>query len=412
MHYTTVIGTGDVSYIAYVKPGENRPITFTFNGGPGSSSIWLHLGAFGPRRIVSPEEGGSTLPPYSLVDNTESLLDLTDLVFIDPKGTGLSPPAAEEEHVYSLQGDVHSIGDFIRDYLTTHKRWNCPKYLAGESYGGMRAAGLAAYLQNEYNIFLTGILFISPALDFQSFIFEPDNPMPYFLYLPTYATTAWYHGKFRPNASVEEVAAEARTFAFNTYAPALLRRQNTNIWEQLAEITGLPLWAVKRQQGYITDFFFLSELLSDERKHLSIFDTRFAHYGRVDDADVAAIFSGAFHDYLARELESPQSYCLFSAEINRKWNFWDTDRWGHPCVMESLRNALRANPAMKIFVGCGYFDLAVPFAAVEYAFDHLAVPDVSVQMEYYEGGHMYYLNPTARVKCKQDLVRFYQRTPP
>lgn len=416
--YTATVVSGEVSYIAYIKEGENRPITFAFNGGPGSSSVWLHMGSFGPRRIVAPEEGQTIAPPYNLIDNPETILDLTDIIFIDPMGTGLSKSETkekEEEH-YSIKGDITAVGKFIRDYLTTHRRWNSPKYIAGESYGAMRASGLAEYLQNEFGIYLNGLIFISAGIDYQTLIFDRDNSLPYFLFMPTYATTAWYHNRYKPEATLEDVAQEARDFVYETYASSIICRKCHDpeaINSRVSEMTGLPLDLVRRYQGRIREDQFASDFFVDQHKVICPYDTRMAAYAHSlfqdpSGAMITGIFSGAFHDYLHRELECPNSYTLFSYDVNGKWNYRDYNFWSYPNLMSGLRKVLIANPSLKLFVGCGYFDLATPFAATEYCFDHLDVPNVSLQMEYYEGGHMYYLNPKARTKFKQDLIRFYR----
>lgn len=416
LDYTATVVSGEISYIAYTKQTTeaNRPITFAFNGGPGSSSVWLHMGTLGPRRVKSPEEGQSPLPPYQLVDNQETLLDLTDLVFIDPSGTGLS--TADEKN-FSVRNDIQLVGKCIRDYLTKEKRWNAPKYIAGESYGALRAAGVAEHLQEEFGVYFNGILFISPALDYQTFVFNEDNLLPYSLFLPTYATTAWYHGKYRPEATLEEVAQEAREFVYKTYAPFLLYppgHEKEPIHKKLSHLTGLPLPLIEQNRGYITENFFLHHLLLDEQKMIGRYDGRlkgqssqnFSHDPSI--STVEGLFSAAFHDYLHRELDLPTPYTLMSLEVNSKWNHHDYNPWGYPNLLGGLRRALITNPALKIYVGCGYYDLATPFASVEYCFNHLDTPAASIQFDYYQGGHMYYLNPSERIKFKQDLVHFYK----
>lgn len=413
--YTATVFSGDVGYIAYIKQTtENRPITFAFNGGPGSSSAWLHMGMMGPRRLLSPEEGQTIAPPYQLVDNMETLLDLTDLVFIDPPGTGFSK---SDQDCYSVKKDIESVGKFIRDYLTQNQRWNSPKYIAGESYGAFRSAGLADFLQSEYGIYLNGVIFISAAIDFQTFIFNPDNPLPYFLYFPSFVTTAWYHGHYRPDATIEEVAQEAREFIYQTYAPSLLCPKCATglpLHQKLSEMSGLSLEVIEQNRGRINDETFQVQLLSKMRKMVGRFDSRITGYyeSRFQDPSASlidGIFSGALHDYLHKELEFQSSYTLFSAAVNEQWNYHSYNEWGYPNLMGALRRALTSNRHLKIFVGCGYFDLATPFATAEYCFEHLDIPDVSAQIEYYEGGHMYYLNPSARIKFKQDLTRFYKK---
>ncbi len=420
LEYVATVGTGEVSYIAYTKEGTNRPITFAFNGGPGSASVWLHLGVLGPRRVVSHEEGQPISPPYQIVDNLETILDLTDLVFIDPMGTGLSKAESEEsakKHL-SIRGDVVEVGKFIRDYLTQNQRWNSPKYLLGESYGATRAAGLAEYLPNQFGIFLSGILFISPALDFQTLLFDTDNPLPYFLYLPTYAATAWHHQKLSPELSLEEVVQSARAFAYSAYAPSLLSPKSTDpdlIYSEVARLTALPLDLVRRHEGKIADSLFFLNLLGSEKKMIGRFDARetnYAHSFEMDPSETAiiGIFSGAFHDYLHKELAVPHSYNLMSMSVNEQWNYHDWNEWGYPNVMGALRKGLMVNPKVKLFFGCGYFDLATPFGTVEYCIDHLSLPNLSIQTEYYDAGHMFYLKPAARIKFKQDLIRFYEKS--
>lgn len=420
LSYTATVGSiGQISYIAYVKEGgiSQRPITFAFNGGPGSSSVMLHIGAFGPRRIVSPEEGQAAIPPYQIVDNFETLLDVSDLVFVDPAGTGLSE---SKEEVYGMMSDIHSIGDFIRDFITQNKRWNAPKYLAGESYGTLRACGLANYLQQEYGIYLNGLILISCAIDYQTILFEKDNLLPYLLYLPTYATTAWHYGRYMPGSTLEEAANLARLYIYKTYASSLLRRnyhEKEQLYAELAEMTGLPSHLVRKAHGQIGNNLFLLEFFGPENKVLGGYDTRvsgyYTHPGLTDffqdpsSTAIEGILSGGFHDYLQRELSTPISYRIMSMDVHTKWDFQKSTTLGYPNMMGELRSAIAVNPCLKVFVGSGYFDAVTPFAAAEYCFDHLEMPGASVQMEYYEGGHMYYLNPAARQKFKRDLIRFY-----
>jgi carboxypeptidase C (cathepsin A) len=411
LDYTATVVSGEVSYIAYVKQTtENRPITFAFNGGPGSSSVWLHIGTLGPRRLLTPEEGQPIIPPYQLVDNVETLLDVSDLVFIDPAGTGLSK---EEEKNYTVKTDIETIAKCIRDYLTQNRRWNSPKYLAGESYGGLRVAGLAEFLQEEWGVYLNGLLFISPAIDYQTFVFQDDNILPYFLFLPTYTATAWYHGKYRPEASLEEVVQEAREFGYKSYAAALLAGNTEPLYDKLSSLTGLPLFKIEEAEGDISSHLFANDFFSKEKLLLGHYDTRLkgsvAHHFSSDPsvAPILGNFTAAFHDYLHKELEFPNNYSIFSMGVNQKWDHHNYNPWGYPSLMQGLRKALINNPALKIYVGCGYFDLATPFASAEYCFNHLKVPHQPIQMDYYKGGHMYYLVPSERVKFKQDLKRFY-----
>jgi len=414
---------GEISYISYTKEGERRPLTFCFNGGPGSSSIWLHMGAFGPRRILSAEEGQSIVPPYALTDNQETLLATSDLVFVDPIGTGFSKANTEEDatYFYSTGGDIDSLALFIRDYLTEHKAWNRPLYLAGESYGSLRCCGLAKALQQEYGIYLNGLILISCAIDYQTFLDHPDNLLPYVLHLPTYAATAWYHNRYAPNDTVQEVAEKATQFAYDVYLPQLLRpaqKERSALYQSLSEITSLPLASIQRSMGYIDSDLFLSDFFPAEKKTLGVYDTRvtgsYRHVGRFEeDPSVAimdGIFSGAFHNYLASELEVPASYTTLSMKTNQRWMYLPPGSYGYPNTMSSLRSALVVNPEMKIFVGMGYFDIVTPFAATDYCFDQLQIPFTPyIQKGYYEGGHMYYLNPSARTQFNQDLQQFYAK---
>ncbi len=419
LNYTATVVSGEISYIAYTKQTteENRPLTFAFNGGPGSSSIWLHMATLGPRRLVGPEEGQPITPPYQLRDNLETILDLTDLIFIDPSGTGLS---SSDDKSYGIKADIQLVGKCIREYLTKTRRWNAPKYIAGESYGALRAAGLAEHLQEEFGIYLNGLLLISPAIDYQTFVFNEDNHLPYFLFLPSYAATAWYHGKYRPEAPLQEVVQEATDFAYKIYAPSLLCPKYYDkepIYQQLSSITGLSLDLIEENRGRIDNHTFATQFLTSEKKMVGHYDSRAK--GTVTQAfsqdpsvaPVSGIFSAAFHDYLHRELDFQSPYTVISLEVNHKWNYLDYSPWGYPSLMGGLRNALITNPALKIYVGCGYFDLVTPFATAEYCLDHLDVPNISAQIEYYEGGHMYYLNPSERIKFKQDLIRFYNQNP-
>lgn len=414
LEYTVTVSPGKVGAISYIKnTTENRPITFAFNGGPGSSSVWLHLGALGPRRVLTPEEGQTNHAPYQLTDNLETILDLTDLVFIDPTGTGIN--TEEDQDCYSVKGDIESISHFIRNYLTETKRWNSPKYFAGESYGATRALGIADYLQSEFGIFPNGLILISCALDFQTFIFAQDNLLPYLLFFPTYATTARYHGLISPEKSTKEVAKLARQFVFEKYASALICPScfdQEPIYREVSNLSGLPYKLIKKKRGRIAEDLFYKELLADQEVMVGRMDSRVTgHFNNaLQDPSITTIqgiFSGGFHEYLHKELDVQSSYTLFSKNVNFNWNFHDYNPWGYPSLMYALRNTLQSNPKMKLFVACGYYDLATPFAAIEYSLNHLDQPDASIQLEYYEGGHMFYLSQSPREKFKKDLIKFF-----
>jgi carboxypeptidase C (cathepsin A) len=414
---------GAIGYTAYIaEPVQaSRPITFLFNGGPGSSSIWLHMGALGPRRVLTVEEGQGAAPPYGIVDNQETLLEWSDLVFIDPMGTGFSKADTpeDEKSFWSVQQDLRSVGECIRDFLTKEKRWNSPLYIAGESYGALRASGLAGYLHDE-GIYLNGILLISSALDLETF----NAPQAFYLYFPTYVTTAWYHGRYSPGSSVEEAAAIARKFTAESLLPYLFNptayssEEKETLWSRMAELSGLPVSLIKKRDAQIGDQLFFFEFFPEERKRLGRYDTRFvADYADPFNAydpsytNITGILTTAFHQYLHKELDADSFYKAFCEEAHHSWHseghsFWD------PAVnfKKALQSALTSNPSLKVFVGSGYFDGATPFAATESFFNTIDLPDSyrkRIQMEYYDGGHMYYLNPTERVKFKEDLKRFY-----
>lgn len=449
LSYEAIVGTlpaknregvvkGEIGYTAYIKEGGegNRPITFAFNGGPGSSSILLHLEMLGPRRALMKEEGQSLVPPYQLIDNLETTLDLTDLVFIDPIGTGFSTAQTKEDAkaFYGITEDIRSVGDFIHDFITAHKRWNSPKYLAGESYGTLRAVGLAEYLQNEHSMYFNGVVLISCAIDFQTFFFtyQVDNQLPFFLYLPTYAATAWYHGKYQPEAPLQKVIEDATRFSHEKYIPFLIHPSSFNkieremLYDELSHLTGLSLETVRRSKGKIGDDLYLEEFFAEEDKVLGVYDTRLVGDPCVPGGDrfaqnpsvsiLTGIIGGAFRHYLQTELEfSPDVYKILSMEAHQSWNFFSYSPWGYPNLLNSLRGALVVNPELKIFVASGYYDCVTPFGATEYCFEHLNLPEsyyLNIQMENYEGGHMFYLTPSARKKFKQDLTEFYQKKNP
>ncbi len=414
--------TADIFYIFYRKAGAEarRPITFCFNGGPGCSSVWLHMQAFGPKRVLSPEEGQSLAPPYQLIENADSILDLTDLVFVDPVGTGLSRPKGEGSSFYDMDGDIESLGDFIYDFVTREGRWNSPKYLAGESYGGLRVCGLSNYLLSRHYLFLNGVILIAPAIDYQTFRCNRDKELAYALYLPSFAATAWYHGRL-PHLSLEEVVFYAREFALGTFGAELLKNGSLpeRLYEEVAAWTGLPLHVVRQERGLISEGTFFNHFGASQNKSIGRFDSRWSGErlpgsSRFEFFDpsfvrVFGLATAALHDYLYYDLnykaEWPR-YEILSHDVNRQWNF---DCSGFPNQLEALRQALLTNPEMRVFAACGYFDLAIPFATVEHCLKRLHLPSAQVSLGYYEGGHMFYTNPAALRQFKMDLQKFYTR---
>ena len=421
-------------YVAYTRDGvENvaqRPITFSFNGGPGSSSVWLHMGVVGPRRVLMSPEGDALSPPYTLVNNEYSLLDVTDLVFIDPVSTGYSRavPGEEAKQFHGVEQDIKSVGEFIRLYTTRAKRWASPKFLIGESYGTTRAAGLSGHLQNEIGMYLNGIMLVSAVLNFQSIRFDLGNDLPHILFLPTYAAAAWFHNRLPADLQHQElraVLAEVKAFAEKEYTLALMQgarlpdKERKQIVTRLARYSGLSETYIEQTNLRINIHRFVKELLRDERRTIGRFDARFKGVdrdaaGEHHEYDPSyAIIQGAYtallNDYVRSELrfKSDLPYELLTGNVHP----WDFSKFQNQYVnvAETLREAMTQNPFLKVFVGNGYFDLATPFFATEYTFDHLEL-DPSLQehitMDYYEAGHMMYLHQPSLAKLKTDLARF------
>lgn len=420
-------------YVAYTVDSDEaeRPVTFTFNGGPGSSAVWLHLGTFGPRRVEMPDPHLPPPPPYSLVDNADGLLDATDLVFIDPIGTGFSRAVGEGEDkaFHGVKEDVDSVAEFIQAWLQRTGRWNAPRYLAGESYGTTRAAALAQALQ-EKGLMLNGLILVSPALSFQTFVFEPGNDLPYLTFLPSYAATAWYHDRLpkRPPA-LEPFLAEVRRFTEDSYAPALMRGSSITAPEAdrmaraLYRYTGIPVETWRTTDLRVADMHFSKLLLGRPGWTVGRLDSRFlgpdtaplAHKSERDASydGPAGPYTALINHYIRRTLgfDPPEPYRVFSMEVNEGWK-WNTGKYaGHPDVTDALRKAMTTNPHLRVLVANGYYDLATPFYATEYSLAHLGL-DASlrgnVQVFSYEGGHMMYLHAPSRAKLRADLVPFFR----
>ena len=424
-----------VFYVAYTKDDVSdttkRPITFAFNGGPGSASIWLHLGAFGPRRVEMGDAGSLLPPPYKLVDNEYSLLDVTDIVFIDPVSTGFSRavPGEAPKQFHGIQEDIESVGDFIRLYATRSKRWTSPKFLAGESYGTTRAAGLSGYLQQRYGMYLNGIILISSILNFQTAEFDTGNDLPYILFLPTYTAIAWYHKKLPPDlqGDLQKAIQESRNFAAHEYTDALMSgddlpaSRRAEIAQKLSRLTGLSAEYIARSNLRIEIQRFDKELLRDQRRTVGRLDGRFtgidedAAGSRPEyDPSLAAIvgpFTATFNDYARGDLkfESDLFYEYLTGRV-QPWSFEGYQN-RYVNVAATLRSAMTQNPFLRVFVGKGYYDLATPFFAAEYTFDHLGL-DESLRGHlsggYYEAGHMMYVHLPSLAKLKQDLAQFIQ----
>jgi carboxypeptidase C (cathepsin A) len=420
-------------FIAYTRDGvkdpARRPIAFTYNGGPGSSSVWLHLGAFGPRRVLMDDEGMPLAPPYRLVDNGESLLDVTDLVFIDPVSTGYSRPAQGEDpnQFHGLREDIKWVGEFIRLYTGRFARWSSPKFLVGESYGTTRSAGLSRYLQESHGMYLNGIVLISSILNFETARFDVGNDLPYPLFLPTYTATAWYHQRLPPDlqADLKKALAEAESFALGEYTLALARgnelpaAERRAVAARLARLTGLSPDYLERANLRPVISGFVKELLRDSRQTVGRIDSRYKGVDRTatgetyeydpSSAATQGPFTAMLNDYVHSELgfASDLPYEILTDRV-RPWNYKDFANQ-YVNVAEDLRRALAENASLKVFVANGYFDLATPFFATRYTFDHLGFDPTypqRVSMAYYECGHMMYVRRADREKLKSDVAGF------
>jgi carboxypeptidase C (cathepsin A) len=407
----------------------HRPLTFSFNGGPGSASVWLHLGAIGPRRVPMNPDGTMPAPPYALVDNQQTWLDQTDLVFIDPVGTGYSRAARPElaSRFFGLQGDIESVGEFIRMYLTRYERWTSPLFLAGESYGTTRASALSGYLIGR-GIALNGIVLISTIMNFETTDFAAGNDLPYVMFLPSYAATAWYHKKLPPDLqrkSVQQVVAEAEKWAATDYTLALERGDRLTSQERqetiarLSRFTGLSSSFIDNANLRVSLNFFRKELLRDEKRSIGRLDARFKGYdssyvtaGPDFDASEAAIrppYTSTFNNYIRTELgyKTDVEYYILGGGITSPWN-WNTNN-GYVDTSVALRTALAQNPYLKVFVAMGYYDRATPYFAVQYTLHHISIDPVLLRnfsTGYYEAGHMMYIDEKQLGRLRSDVSKF------
>lgn len=422
-----------VFFIAYVKDGardkSKRPLAFSFNGGPGSASVWLHLGVLGPRRAALEFDGSAPPPPFKLTDNEYSLLDETDLVFIDPVSTGYSRPVEGQKPVewHGFKKDIESVGDFIRLYTTRFNRWLSPKFIIGESYGTTRAAGLSEYLYHQHGMALNGVMLISSILDFGTADFTPGNDLPYILFVPGYAATAWYHDAVKgKRQTLQEFTAEAAKFALGEYASALLQgdalpaAERARIVEKLSHYTGISPVFIERSNLRIMDQHYFKELLRERGLTVGRLDSRFTGRDKLGVGEFAEFdplfpqitgpYTAAFYDYVRNELkfESDLKYVISGWNIVNPWSYAQFENQ-HVSVSESLRKAMTLNPYMKVFVANGYYDLGTPYFATEYTFNHLGLHESlrgNIRMAYYEAGHMMYIHIPSLEALKRDLAEF------
>lgn len=429
----------EIFFIAYTRDGApvdpaERPVVFSFNGGPGSSSVWLHLGLLGPKRVALQDDGMPVAPPYALVDHPGSLLADADLVFIDPVGTGYSRAAAGEtpKDFYGFDGDVASVGDFIRLWTARYGRWASPKYLIGESYGTTRAAALAGYLMDRHALYLNGVMLISSVLDFATVRFEVGNDLPPMLFLPTYTAAAHHHGALASELQarpIEELLAEVEHFAIHRYGPALLRGdaldadEEREVAEALARYTGLSLEYVRRSRLRIDIHRFTKELLRDRGRTVGRLDARYTGVDRDEagaapefDPSMGAImgpYGALINDLVQRQLG--YSSDLPYEVIAGLYSHWDYARFQNRYVnvAETLRRAIAQHPFLKVFVASGLYDLATPHLATRYTLDHLGLPPElrgNVEEVRYPAGHMMYVDEGILNRLSDDLSRFVQQT--
>lgn len=424
-------------FVAYTRDGvtdpTRRPITFAYNGGPGSASIWLHMGALGPKRAAMADDGFQPGPPYQIVDNESSIIDVTDLVMIDPVMTGYSRPVPGEpkEQFHGVNEDLQWVGEFIRRYLTRFDRWRSPKFLLGESYGTFRSAGLAPVLQGR-GIELNGIVLVSSVLDFATIRNNEGNDLPYITFLPTYTATAFYHKRLAADlqADMRQTLDEARNFAIGEYATALLRGAMLDldarraVAQKVARFTGLSAEFVEQANLRVTPARFRKELLRDQRLVTGRLDSRFTAMdadaaGERQEFDpsnhaLAGPYTALFIDYLRRELDYESDLVYYTSGPVRPWNYGDYQN-RYATHVEALRGAMARNPFLKVFVANGYYDMATPFFGTEYTFAHLGwEPEYQerVSMGYYEGGHMYYIRVPMLQRFKEDVARFIRDAMP
>ncbi|HTR27325.1 MAG TPA: hypothetical protein VMI10_25370 [Terriglobales bacterium] len=423
----------EMFFVAYTLDGTDaakRPLTFSFNGGPGSASIWLHMGALGPKRVVLQQNGFMPAAPYRVEDNPDTLLDRSDIIMVDAMATGYSRAAnAELTRKYlGLKGDVQAFGEFIRLYLSRYERWSSPLFLLGESYGTTRAAGLSGYLA-DHGIAFNGVTLLSTAVDFATLEWSDTNDLPYFLLVPTFNAIAAYHHKLPGDltSDLNKTRDEVVRWSLNDYAQALgegdalSAEDHRKIVEQLARYIGLRPEVVEAHNMRIDVPTFMRELLLDQKLIAGRLDGRFTSPdpgGRFFDPASAAIlppYTSAFNNYLRTELnyksDTPYRVFAYDEPVFQKWD-WGNAQEGYPSTADSLRGAIIKNPYMKVLVMEGYYDLATPFAAANWTIDHLNLPPKfreGISYATYNAGHMVYIDRGEHDKMKKDLVEFMEK---
>jgi carboxypeptidase C (cathepsin A) len=426
----------NIFFIAYEKVDvadkTKRPVTFAFNGGPGAASIWLHLSAMGPKVVLFPQNGTAMPKRPELVTNDYTWLDFTDLVFIDPVGTGYSRAAegVDAKKFFDVDGDIESIGKFIQRYLSDYGRWLSPMVIAGESYGTTRAAGLAGHLQEKLGIYPSGLVLISSVLDFQTIMFQENNDLPYVLALPSYAATAWYHKKLPADLQKDLIAtlAEVQAWALNEYLPALAKgdtlseTERNNIATQLAIYTGLSKNYILRSDLRVSNQRFTKEFLRSDDRLIGLMDSRvpgyqeskLGEYSAYDPAFFITIgpLTAAMNDYVRRELnyQNDLPYEYLSRKAHRAWDLGYKGR-GYLNVAPTLQEAMTRNTHLKVLIAGGYYDLTTPFFSNIYMANHLGLAKPlrkNVQFKHYFSGHQLYTDPTTRKAMFEDAKAFFE----
>jgi carboxypeptidase C (cathepsin A) len=421
------------TYYKLDDAGPNRPVTFIYNGGPGSSSMWLHMGAFGPKRVVTLNAETTPPAPYRMADNDGTLLDRTDMVFIDAPGTGFSNLVGRDtgKYFFGVDEDAEAFDTFIKSWLTKYDRWNAPKYLLGESYGTTRSANLINRLQND-DVTFRGVILISSVLDFSTF--DRSQDISYIGFFPSLAATAWYHHQV-PNApaSIEAFVAKARQFAAGEYAQALMQGANLpearrrEIAQTMHDFIGLDPAYILDANLRVGPDRFEKELLRAQRKTIGRLDGRYTGIDRdaagespsydPSDTAVSGAFVALFNRYVRDDLKftDDQEYKGTNyGVVLRTWNYRRSARGTSATnVADDLRQAMTTNPYLRVFSANGYYDLATPFFATEYTLSHLSLePALQKHISYgfYQSGHMIYMNPDARRALRHDLEAFYDST--
>jgi len=430
-----------VGYIAYTKDGTTdatkRPVTFAYNGGPGTSSYWLHMGIIGPKKVVVNDPYTTPPPPYKMEDNNNSILDVSDIVMIDPVGTGISRAVgkAKDKDFWGVDQDIKAVSGFIKTYITQNDRWNSPKYILGESYGTLRSAGVTNYLQENLNIAVNGVILVSSILNYATQVFADGTDVPYITFLPTYAATAWYHNKIN-NKPTDLVAflKDARLFAAGEYAGALMKGDDISdaekeaVINKLSYFSGLSKDYLYKANMRVKEVQFMQELLRDKQQVVGRIDTRYtgisqdllSEYAQTDPQSdaISPAFTAVFMSYYYGDLKMDKNYAYkpnaYATEgFDWDWKHKKPEAGGMPNTAADLAQSMSHNPNLKVLTLNGYFDLACTFFSTEYDVAHMGLEKKlkpNVIFKYYQAGHMMYINPTEAVTCKKDIADFIKAT--